>query len=160
MLKAYSQPWLRNTAVGFVKRRWVLRLFFFNTMKIIWEIHVKIVLEITIPFYDGDLLLCFQYIFQIKSPKRLFLLCFNTSASFGLIISELEIRAGQRTMSRQRKVLSDPILGPVEKEPEKCRLNRESTILLILILPNVAAVPGVPIFLHRARGYMYNKSVD
>ena len=33
--KTFNQPLLRNTAVGFAKRRWVARLFYFNTTRTI-----------------------------------------------------------------------------------------------------------------------------
>ena len=39
-VKTSSQISLRNTAVGFVKRSWVVRLFFGNIMKIIWDMQI------------------------------------------------------------------------------------------------------------------------
>ena len=42
---------LRNTAVGFVERRWVVRLFFFNIMKTKEPMFVKMILSVKIPFH-------------------------------------------------------------------------------------------------------------
>ena len=48
-------PPSRNTAVGFAKRRWTVKLFFFNIMKAIWKTYVKdIVLKICVWFTKVD----------------------------------------------------------------------------------------------------------